>query len=212
MPLGEVITAYKEFTCRHQVDERAIEDIMEMLCEKTEIRKSSKNEYYLTSSRREEIRDCCDQSTRRIDKIIDTYFNIVHSPREVIKEWLQDVSIHFFRYFSDEWVADLLKTSNAVIHSRNSIHDIIEKRTKDIKVVDLKDYQDLPNLFYKFICSKDPDVMAYMWEYGTSAFSAKLISNTAGVDKLTLDVFNNARCLLDTNIRMFIKLGTVGKC
>lgn len=99
MPLGEVITAYKEFTCRHQVDERAIEDIMEMLCEKTEIRKSSKNEYYLTSSRREEIRDCCDQSTRRIDKIIDTYSNIVHSPREVIKEWLQDVSIHFFVTF-----------------------------------------------------------------------------------------------------------------
>ena len=206
LSLGEVITAYKDFTRRHQVDERAIEDILEMLCGKAEIKKSPNNEYYLTPSRRKEIQDCCDQSTKRIDRIIDTYFNIVHSPREVIKEWLQDVSIHFFRYFSDEWVADLLKTSNAVIHSRNSIHDIIEKRTKDIKGVDLKDYQDLPNLFYKFICSKDPDVMAYMWEYGTSAFSAKLISNTAGVDKLTLDVFNNARCLLDTNILMFIKL------
>ncbi len=64
----------------------------------------------------------------------------------------------------------------------------------------------LPKLFFKFLGSKDSDVTAYLWEYGTSAFSAKLISNTTGIDALTLDVFKGSKCLLDTNILMFIKL------
>jgi hypothetical protein len=83
---------------------------------------------------------------------------------------------------------------------------MIERRTRNIKGIDKKDYDILPGLFFNFLGSKDPDVTAYLWEYGTSAFSAKLISNTTGVDALTLDVFKGSKCLLDTNVLMFIKL------
>ena len=55
---------------------------------------------------------------------------------------------------------------------------MIERRTRNIKGIDRNDYDILPGLFFNFLVSKDPDVTAYLWEYGTSAFSAKLISNT----------------------------------
>lgn len=112
----------------------------------------------------------------------------------------------FFKSFSDEWISDLLKTQNAIIHSKDSIREMIIKRTKNIQGLDKKDYKILPKLFFDFLCTKDPDVTAYLWEYGTSAFSAKLISNTVGIDALTLDIFKGSKCLLDTNILIFIKL------
>lgn len=203
---NEIISLYKNFIGRKQVDETAISEILNTLCLSSEIKKSPTNLYYLIPSRRKEIQECYNESTRRTEKIINKYFSAVNTSQDIVKSWLLDVTLHFFRFFSDEWVSDLLKTNNAVIYSKDSIRLMIDKRTKDIKGIDRNDYDNLPKLFYKFICSKDPDVMAYLWEYGTSAFAAKLISNTTGVDKLTLDVFKDSKCLLDTNILLFIKL------
>ena len=202
----EIIDYYKKFTKRRDVDEQMICELLENLCNNSEIRLSPKNEYYITESRRRQIQQYCEDSSKRIDAIHNRYFLEVHSEKDVIKEWLQNVTLHFFQFFSDEWISDLLKTNNAVIHSKNSIKNMIERRTRNIKGIDRNDYDILPGLFFNFLVSKDPDVTAYLWEYGTSAFSAKLISNTTGVDSLTLEVFRNSKCLLDTNILMFIKL------
>lgn len=206
MSLKDIIAAYKAFTNRKCIDENIITELIENLCKNSEIQKSAKNEYYLLPSRRSQISKCCEDSANRANAILDRYFREVHSGKEVVREWLQNVTMHFFKFFSDEWISDLLKTNDAVIHSKNSIRDMIERRTRNIKGIDKKDYDILPGLFFNFLGSKDPDVTAYLWEYGTSAFSAKLISNTTGVDALTLDVFKGAKCLLDTNILMFIKL------
>lgn len=202
----DIIAAYKTFTKRKSVDEQIITELIENLCKNSEIQKSAKNEYYLSPSRRNQIFKYCEDSANRTNSILERYFFEVHSDKEVIRQWFQDVTLHFFQFFSDEWISDLLKTKDAVIHSKDSIKDMVEKRTRNIKGVDKKDYEILPKLFFKFLGSKDPDVTAYLWEYGTSSFSAKLISNTTGIDSLTLDVFKGSKCLLDTNILMFIKL------
>lgn len=206
MKLEEIIVAYKEFTKRKNVDEAAISDILSNLCKTSEIKLSQKNEYYITESRRKQINDYCESSRKRNIDILTKYFSEVHSESSVIEKWLEDITLHFFKLFSDEWISDLLKTNDAVIHSKDSIRDMIDKRTKSFKGIDKKDYDLLPKLFFDFLISKDSDVVAYLWEYGTSAFSAKLISNTTGIDTLTLDVFKDSKCLLDTNILMFIKL------
>ena len=206
MSLKDIIASYKAFTNRKCVDEQIITELIENLCKNSEIQISSKNEYYLSPSRRKQICKCCEDSANRTNAILARYFFEVHTEKEVIRQWFQDVTLHFFQFFSDEWISDLLKTKDAVIHSKDSIKDMVERRTRNIKGVDKKDYEILPKLFFKFLGSKDSDVTAYLWEYGTSAFSAKLISNTTGIDALTLDVFKGSKCLLDTNILMFIKL------
>lgn len=202
----DILSAYKEFVKRKKVDEQAITEILENLVKNSEIKCSPKNEYYITDSRRKQIGEYYESSKKRNAVIIDTYFSKVHSSRETIVKWFQDVSIHFFKFFSDEWISDLLKTHDAVIHSKDSIRDMVLRRTKDINGIDKRDFDILPKLFFDFICASDSDVTAYLWEYGTSAFSAKLISNTTGVDALTLDVFKGSKCLLDTNILLFVKL------
>lgn len=203
---NDIIALYKEFTNRKSVDENTISEILENLLSTGEIKISVKNEYYITDTKRKQIESACEASQKRKEDIINRFFSETHSDRHAIELWLQDVSLHFFKSFSDEWISDLLRTRDAIIHSKNSIREMIIKRTKNIKGVDRKDHDILPKLFFDFLCSKDSDVIAYLWEYGTSAFSAKLISNTVGVDELTMDIFKGAKCLLDTNILIFIKL------
>lgn len=206
LSFNDIVSIYKDFTKRKLVNENVLREILENLCTTNEIKISVKNEYYITDSKRKQINAAYESSKRRHEDIINRFFSETYSNRNTIESWLQDVSLHFFRFFSDEWISDLLKTQDAIIHNKNSIREMIIKRTKNIKGIDKKDYDILPNLFLNFICSKESDVTAYLWEYGTSAFSAKLISNTVGIDALTLDVFKGSKCLLDTNILIFIKL------
>lgn len=206
LSFNEIVSLYKDFTKRKTVSEDILQEILTRLCSTDEIKLSVKNEYYITDSKRKQIKAACESSRKRREDIINRFFSRTHSDPNVIASWLQDVSLHFFKCFSDEWISDLLKTKDAIIHSRDSIREMIIRRTRNIKGIDKKDYDTLPKLFFDFICSKEADVTAYLWEYGTSAFSAKLISNTAGVDALTLEVFKGSKCLLDTNILIFIKL------
>ena len=149
MSLKDIIAAYKAFTNRKSVDEQIITELIENLCKNSEIQKSAKNEYYLSPSRRNQIFKYCEDSANRTNSILERYFFEVHSDKEVIRQWFQDVTLHFFQFFSDEWISDLLKTKDAVIHSKDSIKDMVEKRTRNIKGVDKKDYENLFQYFVK---------------------------------------------------------------
>lgn len=56
------------------------------------------------------------------------------------------------------------------------------------------------------ILKKELDITHFLWEYGTAAFSAKLIKNSYTTDDLTLETFKDCHCILDTNILMHIGL------
>ena len=64
------------------------------------------------------------------------------------------------------------------------------------------------NFFFEFVNDNTGTVNDYLWDYGTSAFAAKLIRNQNGVDSLTIDSFKNSTCILDTNVLLFISLNS----
>ena len=69
---------------------------------------NAQNEYYITDSKRKQIKTACESSRKRREDIINRFFYKTHSDSSVIASWLQDVSLHFFKCFSDEWISDLL--------------------------------------------------------------------------------------------------------
>jgi hypothetical protein len=54
--------------------------------------------------------------------------------------------------------------------------------------------------------SNDNDVTAILWDYGTSRFSSSLIVANTSADPITIDEFSNSKCILDTNILMYLDL------
>lgn len=121
---------------------------------------------------------------------------------------MQDVTIKFFESFSDEWISDLLTGHKDIYKSESSIRNMVERRTLNNKKIDDRDKKVLPKLFFEFVNDNTGTVNDYLWDYGTSAFAAKLIRNQNGVDSLTIDSFKNSTCILDTNVLLFISLNS----
>lgn len=200
----DIFKTYAQLNNISKADESQLSEILEELVDK-DIRKRD-GKYYLSTNKKDRIKKVLEQAEDRKNEIIDTYFSNTFSDRIIIENWLQDVTIKFFECYSDEWISDLLTGHKAVSRSETSIKDLIAKRTFNNKQLDSRDKQSLPKLFFNFIDDNKGVVNDYLWDYGTSAFAAKLIRNQKGVNSLTINSFKNSTCILDTNILLFISL------
>lgn len=202
----DIFKAYAQINGIGKTNEQQLEEILEELVDKDIKKRSGK--YYLSSSKKAKIAKSVDIAENRKEEILDKYFSNVFSDRTLIEEWLQGVTIKFFESFSDEWISDLLTGHKDVYKSESSIRNMVERRTLNNKKIDDRDKKVLPKLFFEFVNDNTGTVNDYLWDYGTSAFAAKLIRNQNGVDSLTIDSFKNSTCILDTNVLLFISLNS----
>lgn len=206
VPKEEIFKTYAQINNISKTNEKELLEILEELVDKDVKKRGGK--YYLSSNKKEKIKESFEQAEKRKNEILDTYFTKTFSKRDYVEEWLQDVTIKFFEFFSEEWISDLLTGHNSISKSESSIKDLIYKRTLNTKTLDRRDQQSLPKMFFNFIDDNKGIVNDYLWDYGTSAFAAKLIRNQNGVDSITIDSFKNSTCILDTNILLFISLNS----
>lgn len=207
-PLSEkqVIVNYKTIIGNKTLDENEIKNCLDLLVEENSIIQR-KGSYHISTSKREKIDNSYRESEDRKAQIVETFFNPFHSEEEVIKDWLEDSTVFFFQSYSNEWIADLCYKKMFVISgSKENILESIKKRTSNNRNLDRRDKDELCNKFVHFITTKDNIVDSYLWEYGTSAFSAQLIKNSVGADGISIETFRNCKCVLDTNILMHIGL------
>lgn len=201
----EIFSIYKNALGIKRVDNNRLETIIDDLSQRGVITVSGK--YYslprsLSSKMSQDIND----SNNRLNTIVDRYFGNSFSEQEIIREWLIDAIITFFLTYSNAWMSDLTSKEKSIESKREDIIQQITNRTNSFKRLDLRDRKNLSKRFFSFITSKDPDVYLFLWEYGTSAFSAQLIKETIGADDLTIDIFKGSSCILDTNVLIDIAL------
>lgn len=185
-------------------DSDKITNVLDLLCQK-EIQVHH-GMYSISKSKRDNIKKKENEANERNIRIIEKYFSRLNTDKTIIQDWLQDATVKFFQSFSEEWISDLKAGTSYITSSEKSIRDMIERWTGTLKNIHKDDKVELPNRFYTFIKSSSSDVDSYLWEFGTSAFSARLIRTMHGIDDITIDTFRNSHCVLDTNILMFIAL------
>lgn len=186
------------------VSEDRLKELLSDLTESGEVL-LKKGRYSIPRRKIEKIETALSESHNRFQRIINT-FEPYFSDTEVVEKWLIDAMMCFFSTFSDDWVSDLCYKANAIARREDSILDVIRKRTTNNKELDKQDKEILPKKFLHMILTREPDITNFLWEYGTAAFSAKLIKNSYTTDDLTLDTFKDSYCILDTNILMHIGL------
>ena len=186
------------------LDEREVNRVLEELV-RNEL-SFRKGRYYLSKSRRNKIETNVSESKNRRDRIINVFFSGLNSEQEAIIEWLEKMTLIFFEIFSDEWISDLLSSTRHIFVKAETIREQIALHTNKCLNIDSEDRELLPQRFFDFINTRNAEVNDYLWEYGTSAFASKLICNHHGIDKLTMDIFRNSNCILDTNVLFFIAL------
>lgn len=163
--------------------------------------------YYLSTNRIERIDKARAASEERKKNLVANYFGQLYSTPAQILEWLDDILIFFFDSYSIEWVSDLYYNKNYILRSKDGLLKAVKLRTQHSKQIEHRDKEVLPDKFLTMLLEpNDNDVNQLLWEYGTTAFSAKLISSSHGANPVTLDTFRGSICLLDTNILMNIGL------
>lgn len=190
-------------SCNH-LEKKDVDEILDKLSEREIQHKGG--DYYLSQSKKEKIKKTIEESEERRKRILEKYFSRLNTNSEILSAWLQDASIQFFEVYSEEWISDLKANTKRIAASEESIRNLITNRTLNNKALDSEDKAILPKKFFDFVNTSEKDVDAYLWEYGTSAFSSKLIRAMHGVDQITIETFRNSHCILDTNILMFISL------
>lgn len=198
----EICRFYKDFVkCEN---EERLDAVLSELIKNGEIVKKN-GKYSIPKSKAEKIKVALEESQNRFQRIIDN-FKPFFSDSKVVSEWLIDAMMHFFGTFSDDWISDLCYKANAIARREDSILDVIQKRTANNKDLHKQDKEELPRKFLQLILKRELDITHFLWEYGTAAFSAKLIKNSYTTDDLTLETFKDCHCILDTNILMHIGL------
>jgi len=179
---------------------------LELLLNEKKISESYRR-YSIKENKKKKIDEAYNEFINRQDRIINKFFNNVSSKRSFVLQWFEDVTIEFFKEYSSEWISDLcLTTDGAVKGKQQGIQAILDKTTNSNKNLDPRDKEWLKRQYLKFIQSNDPDVSSILWDYGTCCFSSSLITANIAADPVSVDEFKGSKCILDTNILMYLDL------
>ena len=187
-----------------RVDQGRFDDLVQHLLNQGEIEKK-KGHLDLSRGIEKKIKKALLESQERFQRMV-TSFEPYFSDKQSIEAWLFDTMVIFFKTFSDDWISDLCHKTDTFARRKDSVLGVIQKRTLNNKNIDKRDKEALPRKFLDLILRREPDVANFLWEYGTSAFSASLIENSYAINELTFSVFKDSYCVLDTNILMHIGL------
>ena len=204
--IEDICKEYRKLVGSQNITNEYITPLLEVLEQANEIKPTKNGKYNLTNAQKRKILKAKEDAEYRDNRIIEKYFQRCSTDRENIKLWLSDITQAFFNCFSEEWISDINFHKGAIEHSRESIKTLIVNRTKTSKNLEKIDKEHLPDCYYNFITSSDGDVNDYLWEYGTSAFAAKLLVSDLGADALAIESIKDSCCYLDTNILMNLGL------
>jgi len=163
--------------------------------------------YIISPSIKEKIDVAVKEFESRQKRIIERYFSPINTPDNIIGQWFEDVTIELFNEYGSEWISDLCSTTNGALKNKHKgIQNILDSVTSANKSVIKNDKEWLKNQYIKFLHSNDDDVISILWNYGTSRFSSSLIVANTSIDPITIEEFKNSKCILDTNILMYLDL------
>jgi len=185
---------------------KKIDEAFELLMTDAKIAEQH-GKYLIFPEKKDNIDAAVNEFISRQERIIKHYFGPISTPSNFVTQWFEDVTIEFFSEYSSEWISDLCLTTNSAVKNKHcGIKAILDSVTKANKNILEKDKEWLKTQYIKFLQSNDTDVSSILWDYGTSRFSSSLIVANTSVDPITIEEFSKAKCILDTNVLMYLHL------
>jgi hypothetical protein len=158
--------------------------------------------WQLTEVTRKEFEGDIGSARHYLNKTLQKHFSIPVSS-DTLKSWFKEAAASFFCYYGDEWVAAVSKGQKK-LHRHHSLETLlapsIHKYQLNLFTAQLNDG------FIKFISSNENTDQQYLMLLSQAWFSARLVASDLGVDPITLEEFQDAVLVVDTNIIFAIVL------
>ncbi len=164
--------------------------------------------YFIHATYKDTIASAVEESTMLHEKVIKKWFGkseIFLSDYNKIENWFKNLLIDFFKDYSNDWIRDLKPSNNSGKKNRPNVDTIIDKRLIHSKI-DQTERKWLKDQFIDFLESNEKDDNDLLWIYGSSMFSATLLTARNFADEFSLEIFKNADFILDTNVLMILEL------
>lgn len=124
---------------------------------------------------------------------------------EKINKWFNQLLINFFKEYRYDWINDLKHKNVSKKRKSMDLDKILEFCFEKTEIIS-RDNDWLKSQFVNFIESDRKDDNELLWTYGSSMFSATLLTAKNFADDFSIDMFKNSYFILDTNILMTIGL------
>lgn len=166
--------------------------------------------YFLKDTFRKTLDETVRKSELLHQRVIDKWFGNSETVKaedglNIINIWFNKLIISFFKEYRYDWINDLKqKTLNGKKNKYNIGNlltiSFLKSRIKE------NDYVWLSKQFMSFLESSELEDNELLWGYGSSMFSATLLTAKNYADEFSIEMFKNSNFVLDTNILMTLGL------
>jgi hypothetical protein len=165
--------------------------------------------HFIKESYKESIEKAVEESEALHDDVVRYWFGKSQTFKEakgseILKNWILRLLVEFFQDYSYDWINDLRSKQKGKKKSLN-LSVLIDKSFSNSEIVE-QDFIWLKKQFTQFIESERKEDTDLLWIYGSSMFSATLLTARNYADDFGLEIFKNSDFILDTNILMILEL------
>lgn len=171
---------------------------------------SKENRYFISEAYRGVIDKSVNESEDLHKNIIEYWFSQSEtykdgSKKDNIFKWFNKLIIKFFKEYRYDWINDLKNKKTYGKRKSFNIDKILSSGFLNVEIVE-DDKEWLKDQFIKFVESSRLEDNELLWSYGSSMFSATLLTALNYADDFSIDIFKDSTFILDTNILMTIGL------
>lgn len=168
------------------------------------------NRYFISEVYRGVIDKSVNESEDLHKNVIEYWFSQSEtykdgSKKDNIFKWFNKLIISFFKEYRYDWINDLKNKKTYGKRKSFNIDKILSSCFLNIEIVE-DDKEWLKDQFVKFVESSRLEDNELLWGYGSSMFSATLLTALNYADDFSVDIFKDSTFILDTNILMTIGL------
>lgn len=177
---------------------------------KPEDKINTKNgKHYIKESYRETIEKAVKESELLHKNVIEHWFGRSETFKEshgydTLTAWFERLLINFFKDYSYDWIHDLKSKRNGKKKTPNLDH-LIDASFDGLKISE-NDFTWLKKQFIQYLESSRKEDDDLLWVYGSSMFTATLLTARNYADDFGLEIFRDSDFILDTNILMILEL------
>ena len=166
--------------------------------------------YFISEAYRVVIDKSVSESEDLHKRVIEYWFSQSETykdgtQRNNIFKWFNKLIISFFKEYRYDWINDLKNKKTYGKRKSFKIDKILSTCFDSVEVVE-DDKEWLKEQFVKFVESSRLEDNELLWSYGSSMFSATLLTALSYADDFSMDIFRDSTFILDTNILMTIGL------
>jgi hypothetical protein len=168
------------------------------------------NKYFISESYKSVLDKSVNESENLHNDVINHWFSKSETYQDTngkdrIYQWFNKLMVDFFKEYRYDWINDLKSKRVGGKRCHFNIEKVLSNCFDKVNI-ETRDKEWLVNQFSNFLDSNRSEDNELLWLYGTSMFSATLLTAKNFADDFTLDIFKDSYFILDTNILMTMGL------